>query len=212
MSEDEDLDEEVAEFLRQQDVSERGLEPREAPTQVLGADEVDDEKAKALCRDVTRIIRLLGEKRDMDLRECKLVLQIDDPRNEEARKLGMEDSRGVSRDEMAVALEEVAAGQIPKDRIALRVLHGEMVNWPFLESDAAETPESVEVKAPTPGMHLQTVHVTPSASNRTLASALQQALHPTCYRAHCWPFCVAPAAQYPGMRACATAICASCAA
>ena len=33
-----------------------------------------------------------------------------------------------------------------------RVLHGEMVNWPFLETDAAAaTPAKIEIKAPVPG-------------------------------------------------------------
>lgn len=42
--------------------------------------------------------------------------------------------------------------QVPTDRIALRVLHGEMVNWPFLETDAAAaTPAKIEIKAPVPG-------------------------------------------------------------
>lgn len=71
----------------------------------------------------------------MELREVKLVVAIDDPRNDDARKMGIEDSSGVSRDEMAAALEQVAAGQLPNDRIALRVLHAELINWPFLDSD-----------------------------------------------------------------------------
>ncbi len=33
---------------------------------------------------------------------------------------GMEDERGVSRDEMATALLDVAEGRVPKDRIALK--------------------------------------------------------------------------------------------
>ena len=48
----------------------------------------------------------------------------------------LQDSSGVSRDEMAAALQEVAEGRIPADRIALRELHREMTNWPFLEADA----------------------------------------------------------------------------
>ena len=79
---------------------------------MLGADEVSEEQAKAYCRDVTRILRMLSDKRDMDTREAKLILQIDDPRNDEARKLGVEDSRGVSRDEMAAALEAVQEGKV----------------------------------------------------------------------------------------------------
>ena len=152
VEEDEDLDDDVAQFLKAQDASERGFDPRANLDEVVGADEVDEEQAKALCRDVTRIIKLLKENRDMELREAKLILQIDDPRNDDARKMGVEDSRGVSRDEMALALEEVAAGKLPTDRIALRLLHGEMTNWPFLENDASvKPPDTVEIKAPPPG-------------------------------------------------------------
>ena len=39
----------------------------------------------------------------------------------------------MSRDEMAGALVEVAEGRVPKDRIALKCLHDDMLNWPFLE-------------------------------------------------------------------------------
>ncbi len=39
---------------------------------------------------------------------------------QEQRALGIEDSRGVSRDEMAAALMDVAEGRLPKDRIALK--------------------------------------------------------------------------------------------
>lgn len=39
---------------------------------------------------------------------------------QEKRMQGIEDSRGVSRDEMAAALLEVAEGRVPKDRIALK--------------------------------------------------------------------------------------------
>lgn len=132
---DEEIDDKVAQFLEQQDLTERGVEKKAEITEVLGQDEVDDEQAKAYCRDVVRVLRMLKEKRDMELREAKLIVAIDDPRNDDARKMGIEDSSGVSRDEMAAALEQVAAGQLPNDRIALRVLHAEMINWPFLDSD-----------------------------------------------------------------------------
>jgi hypothetical protein len=132
---DEDVDDRVAAFLQEQDASERGVENRPELNKVIGDDEVDEEQAKAYCRDITRVLRTLKEKRDMDVREAKLIVQIDDPRNDEVRKMGMEDSAGVSRDEMATALDEVVAGIVPKDRIALRTLHQEMSNWPFLDSD-----------------------------------------------------------------------------
>ena len=132
---DEDVDDKVAAFLKEQDDSERGAETKPEIKTVIGDDEVDEEQAKAYCRDITRVIRTLKEKRDMDVREAKLIVQIDDPRNDEARKMGMEDSAGVSRDEMAAALDDVVAGNVPKDRIALRTLHTEMSDWPFLDSD-----------------------------------------------------------------------------
>lgn len=43
-----------------------------------------------------------------------------------------EDS-GVSRDELAAALTEVAEGRLPKDRIALRELAREMSEWPYAD-------------------------------------------------------------------------------
>ena len=132
---DEEIDDRVAQFLEQQDLSERGVEKKADLTAVVGQEEVGDEQAKTYCRDIVRVLRMLKEKREMELREVKLVVAIDDPRNDDARKMGIEDSAGVSRDEMAAALEAVAAGSVPNDRIALRVLHAEMTNWPFLDSD-----------------------------------------------------------------------------
>jgi hypothetical protein len=69
--------------------------------------------------------------------EAKLVVAIESPEAREARKLGVEDERGVSRDEMAAALDEVAAGRIPKDRLALKCLVEEMRTWPDLAGTAA---------------------------------------------------------------------------
>lgn len=48
----------------------------------------------------------------------------------------LQDNSGVSRDEMAAALSAVAEGRVPTDRIALRELYREMINWPFLDKDA----------------------------------------------------------------------------
>jgi hypothetical protein len=44
----------------------------------------------------------------------------------------VQDERGVSRDEMAVALMDVAEGRVPLDRIALKCLLEEMQEWPFI--------------------------------------------------------------------------------
>jgi hypothetical protein len=48
-----------------------------------------------------------------------------------------QDERGVSRDEMAAALLDVAEGRVPKDRLALKCLIEEMLAWPFLGEDGA---------------------------------------------------------------------------
>jgi hypothetical protein len=46
-----------------------------------------------------------------------------------------QDERGVSRDEMAAALLEVAEGRVPKDRLALKCLLEDMSSWPFLDAE-----------------------------------------------------------------------------
>ena len=50
-------------------------------------------------------------------------------------------SSGVSRDEIAAALIEVAEGRVPKDRVALRELHREIMQWPFLDAEDELEPE-----------------------------------------------------------------------
>ncbi|MEW5314655.1 MAG: hypothetical protein WDW38_006131 [Sanguina aurantia] len=59
------------------------------------------------------------------------------------------DERGVSRDEMASALLEVAEGRVPKDRIALRCLYEEISTWPFLEFKDGAVVEKDAKAAPT---------------------------------------------------------------
>ena len=44
-----------------------------------------------------------------------------------------QDSSGISREEMAAALMDVAEGRIPADRIALRELCKELQQWPALD-------------------------------------------------------------------------------
>ena len=53
----------------------------------------------------------------------------------------LQDEGGASRDEIAAALVEVAEGRVPKDRIALRELYREIMDWPFVEA-APEEEES----------------------------------------------------------------------
>jgi len=121
------------------------------PEKVIGADIVDDETAKTYCREIFEVLRLLKRTRDMSVNEVKLVVSIEDPRTKERRAAGIEDSRGVSRDEMAAALLEVAEGRVPKDRLALKCLYEEVTGWPFLEANVgAEAATAAGAKAPAP--------------------------------------------------------------
>lgn len=104
-----------------------------SPDVVIGGDVVSNELAQQYCRDVFEGLKTLKRTRDMSLNEVKLIVMIEDPRAREQRAQGIEDDRGVSRDEMAAVLMEIAEGRVPKDRIALKCLYDDMVNWPFLE-------------------------------------------------------------------------------
>jgi len=128
------LEAQVEAFMQQQAEIESGLPVRSTdPGKIFGEDEVSEEDAKLLCREIVQSLKKLKTNRDMSVNEIKLTIAIEDPRAREQRLMGIEDSRGVSRDEMAEALSEVAEGRIPNDRIALRELHKEIMNWPFLE-------------------------------------------------------------------------------
>ena len=50
----------------------------------------------------------------------------------------LQDEGGASRDDIAAALVEVAEGRVPKDRIALRELYREIMEWPFVEAAPEE--------------------------------------------------------------------------
>lgn len=126
-------------MARQAEIESGATKRKVEPGQVLGAGEVSEDQAKAYCRDIVNALKLLKQKRDMSVNEVKLTIAIEDPRARERRLMGMEDASGVSRDEMAEALAEVAEGRIPADRIALRELHREIVNWPFLDPDEPGT-------------------------------------------------------------------------
>ncbi|GBF87399.1 ycf3-interacting protein, chloroplastic [Raphidocelis subcapitata] len=131
---EEDLEAMVERFMQQQAEKESGAafaRTLELPG-VVGSDLVADEDAKALCREVVAYLRTLKTTRDMSAAETKLTVAIESPEAREARKMGVEDSRGVSRDEMAAALDDVSSGRIPKDRLALKCLVEEMRTWPDL--------------------------------------------------------------------------------
>ena len=124
---------------RQADLESGNVKRKVEPGQVLGAGEVSEDDAKRYCREVVNILKLLKQNRDMSVNEIKLTIAIEDPRSRERRLMGMEDSSGVSRDEMAEALAEVAEGRVPADRIALRELHREITQWPFLDVEEKKT-------------------------------------------------------------------------
>ncbi|KAG2492380.1 hypothetical protein HYH03_009328 [Edaphochlamys debaryana] len=140
-SEEVDLEAQVEQFMKRQAEIESGaafVRAKSVET-IIGRDVVSDEMAQKYCGEIFDLLKLLKRTRDMSFNEVKLIVSIEDPRSRERRAKDIEDERGVSRDEMAAALLEIGEGRVPNDRIALKCLHEEMVNWPFLEvgGDAA---------------------------------------------------------------------------
>ncbi|EFJ40350.1 hypothetical protein VOLCADRAFT_121729, partial [Volvox carteri f. nagariensis] len=134
-SEEVDLEAQVELFMRRQAEIESGaafVRTKGVDT-VIGGEVVSDELAQKYCSDIFEVLKTLKRTRDMSFNEVKLIVSIEDPRARERRAADMEDERGVSRDEMAAALVDIGEGRIPNDRIALKCLHDEMLNWPFLE-------------------------------------------------------------------------------
>ncbi|KAL5545164.1 hypothetical protein UlMin_008948 [Ulmus minor] len=85
---------------------------------------------------IKRVLELLRKNRDMLFSEVKLTVMIEDPRDVERRRLlGIEELDGPTRDDLATALEEVNEGKIPENRLALRMLAEEMMQWPNLEAE-----------------------------------------------------------------------------
>lgn len=132
---DDDIDAEVDAFMKRQAERESGaaFARTKDPNAILGAELIPEEDANTYCREIFELLKTLKANRDMSLTEVKLVVQIEDPRDRERRAAGMEDERGVSKDEMAVALMDVAEGRVPLDRIALKCLHEDMQEWPFIK-------------------------------------------------------------------------------
>lgn len=141
-----DVEEEVEIFMRRQAEAESGAAfTRRDPNQIIGGDIVSEERAKEYCRAILETLKTLKDTRDMTMNEVKLIVAIEDPRTRERRKLGIEDERGVSRDEMALVLVDVAEGRVPKDRLALKCLFEEIAEWPYLQVGTAP-----EQQTPTP--------------------------------------------------------------
>ncbi|CAO2836966.1 unnamed protein product [Amaranthus hypochondriacus] len=86
---------------------------------------------------IKRVLELLKKNRDMLFGEVKLTISIEDAREVERRRLlGIDDSDAPTREDLAAALEEVNEGKVPQNRVALRMLAEEMINWPNLEAEA----------------------------------------------------------------------------
>ncbi|GFQ00815.1 hypothetical protein PHJA_002225400 [Phtheirospermum japonicum] len=86
---------------------------------------------------IKRVLELLKKNRDMLFNEVKLTIMIEDPRDVERRRLlGIDDENAPTRDDLAAALVQVNEGQIPENRLALRMLAEELLQWPYLEVEA----------------------------------------------------------------------------
>ncbi|EPS69738.1 hypothetical protein M569_05027 [Genlisea aurea] len=85
---------------------------------------------------IKTVLELLRKNRDMLFEEVKLTIMIEDPRDVERRRLlGIDDENAPTRDDLAAALVQVNEGEIPEDRVALRMLAEEMTQWPNLEAE-----------------------------------------------------------------------------
>ncbi|XP_047319031.1 ycf3-interacting protein 1, chloroplastic [Impatiens glandulifera] len=88
---------------------------------------------------IKRVLELLRKNRDMLFSEVKLTITIEDPRELERRRLlGLDEFEGPTRDELASTLELVNEGKVPKDKIALKLLAEEMIQWPNLEVEVSK--------------------------------------------------------------------------
>ena len=98
----EDLEAQAEEFMRMQSAKETGeqepsvsYDTTEKEFKEFGTDEVTDEEVQVYTRDVIDSLKTLLKVRDMTLNEVKLILAIEDPRAQEARRVyGIEVSRG----------------------------------------------------------------------------------------------------------------------
>ncbi|XP_038998084.1 ycf3-interacting protein 1, chloroplastic-like [Hibiscus syriacus] len=107
----------------------------------------DDEDFQSV-RQVQRVLELLKKNRDMLFNEVKLTVMIEDPREVERRRLlGIEDPDAPTRDDLVEALEQVNEGKIPTNRVALRMLAEEMINWPNVEVEAPKQKRSKSLYA-----------------------------------------------------------------
>ncbi|KAF8030479.1 hypothetical protein BT93_E2808 [Corymbia citriodora subsp. variegata] len=96
-------------------------------------EDVDPQDLEYL-QQIRRVLELLKKNRDMLFSEVKLTIMIEDPREvERSRLLGIEDPDAPTRDDLVEALEQVNEGKVPDNRLALKMLAEEMLQWPNLE-------------------------------------------------------------------------------
>ncbi|XP_073115617.1 uncharacterized protein [Elaeis guineensis] len=100
-----------------------------------GAEQQDASPEDLECvQQIQRVLELLTKNRDMLFGEIRLTIMIEDPRDTERKRLlGIEDPDGVTRDDLVAALDDVNEGRIPENRVALRLLAKEIMEWPDLE-------------------------------------------------------------------------------
>ncbi|XP_073115616.1 protein CHLOROPLAST ENHANCING STRESS TOLERANCE, chloroplastic isoform X1 [Elaeis guineensis] len=103
-----------------------------------GAEQQDASPEDLECvQQIQRVLELLTKNRDMLFGEIRLTIMIEDPRDTERKRLlGIEDPDGVTRDDLVAALDDVNEGRIPENRVALRLLAKEIMEWPDLEVEA----------------------------------------------------------------------------
>jgi len=108
----------------------------------VGAAEVSDDEVEAYKSDVITMLSVLEREREMTLNEVKLIIAIEDPRAKQTREnFDIEADCGCTRDEMAVALVEVAEKSDVSNRLALKALHTEIMDWPELDTKASSNPD-----------------------------------------------------------------------
>ncbi|KAI6704669.1 hypothetical protein NL676_007631 [Syzygium grande] len=97
-------------------------------------------------RQIRRVLELLKKNRDMIFSEVKLTIMIEDPREVERRRLlGIEDPDAPTRDDLVEALVQVNEGKVPEDRLALKMLAEEMLQWPNLEEAAPKEARQITI-------------------------------------------------------------------
>ncbi|CAA6661291.1 unnamed protein product [Spirodela intermedia] len=114
------------ERVQQQDASPEDLE---YVAQIKNASAARSSPSLSI-RLICLVLELLKKNRDMIFGEVKLTLMIEDPRELERKRLLGIDTDEVTRDDLVSALVDF------QNRLALRLLAEEMLQWPNLEVEA----------------------------------------------------------------------------